>query len=208
MSELNGNGRAKHLGDSPFSSRSRVATQDDVLDASRAIFERVSKSLDSRLDQSEVAIAMRFSKALELETDKRLKSLEEAYSKRIEGAIEKAVQTERQGFQEMIKSLQKNHEEQIGFLKRAQEDALEQFKILLQNVPLHVHIPDSMITVQMPEAFSPVINLPPTIPPEVIVNIPEQKETVVNVEVPKRLLRKTFTYDNLGRPLEVIEQEI
>lgn len=85
------------------------------------------------------------------------------------------------------------------------------------NISLPEMAPIFSPNIQMPEGTAPIVNVAS---PNVEVNIPKQEPSIVNVSVPemkapdvivnvpkRSLVRKSFTYSEDGRPLEVIEKE-
>ncbi len=90
------------------------------------------------------------------------------------------------------------------------------------NVP-EMKVPDVIVNVPQQEAPTVnvtvpevVVNLPASLPAEVVVNVPETvvnlpemraPDVVVNVPPPRRL-KKTISYDEVGRPSEIVEEEV
>lgn len=74
---------------------------------------------------------------------------------------------------------------------------------------IHVNVPRQDTPVVNVAAPNVTIDVPKQEAPTVNVNVPEQKPADVQVSVPPpRLVKKTFAYDEQGRPTTVTEEEI
>ncbi len=183
----------------------------DSLDAiGRAYHQKFMEVRDelvttARLSSDDAAIiAGRVTKSLGEGYDKSLSEL----SKRLESVAERADYNAKALHNQMTKEL----DGKIDQLKKSYEAGVSQVKTLLELLrenPAVINVQASPVAVQN--------TLPP---PEIHVNVPEQPTPVVNVtpelkaadvvvNVPATPPRKkTFLYDEMGRPLEVREEDI
>ncbi len=171
-------------------------TQGDLLYASKAIHDEIKSSVDARLADVETELVLRLGK-----------SLDQRISKVIAEVVAKS-----------LANLEKKHQEGIGFLKQAFDNAIS----CVHDVVQALQIPSPQVMVTVPESKPPdvIVNLPeakqtpyeiilPDMQPSFNVNVPQQKsaDVVVNVPPPRRL-KKSILYNNAGQPIETLEEEV
>lgn len=171
-----------------------MATQDDVLSATRAVRDHFRKSLDDRLEKqmgvmNEVAARkMVEHEARYLEQVAEIKSL---YEGRLEQ--ERSFYHERlDNLQKSLEQIESTYRDRFDAFQQAREEMLGEIKELLQSFPV------PQVSVNVPEQKSA----------DIVVNVPQQQAPIVNVHAPRpRLISKSILYDEHGRPQTITERE-
>lgn len=162
----------------------------------------VKRLLESRLEGMETEALIRLGKGIDgrvmktLESclEKRLDSMDRVYRDRM-SLLEKA-------YSQSLSSLQQQHEDRLNIIQQSTEASMQRLELLLSNLQM----PPAVVHVDAAEVV-----LPQQLPAEVVVNVSpaevKSADVVVNVP-PPRLTRKSFTYDDLGRPETILDQEV
>ncbi len=171
-------------------------TQGDLLYASKAIHDEIKSSVDARLADVETELVLRLGK-----------SLDQRISKVIADVVAKS-----------LADLEKKHQEAVGFLKQAFNDALSCVHDVVQALQIPspqvlVTVPESKppdVFVQVPEAKqTPYEIILPNMQPNFSVNVPQQKSADVVVNVPPaRRHKKTHSYNQAGQVVETLDEEL
>ncbi len=182
------------------SSEARVkALVETRLDSVRDLIGAVGSKGDG---EAGIDIAVRVTKMLEQRFDKsvanldsRTKELTVKLASVMDDAERKAVIREQvlvKSYEEKLERMSKGYEAGVEQLK----SILDGFRIPAPQVTFSPEIKPSDVNVMVPQQPAPVVNVE-TKPPDVHVTVP-----------PTPLRKKTFSYDDMGRPLEVTEREI
>lgn len=169
---------------------------------------RFGKGIDSHVGKALNDAVSKQTDLLETHYQKRLDVIQkshEEYMGRVavlEGVTEKRLEV-----------MEKTYTEKASFMQESYKASMQRLELLLSNLqiqppPINVNVPQQLpaeVTVNIPEA---VVNV--TVPEQsVTVNVPQQQPPNVEVNVPPpRLTEKRFTYDDVGRPDTIREQEI
>lgn len=177
--------------------RKPLATQDDILQAGKAIHDKMLMEMDDKFQVTESEIGMRLGKVLDTRLDKAI-------------SIE---------FNKRLNEIESKYQDKINILQRMVEQTLGQMRDFIQAI----QIPAPVISVNIPDQQTPVVNvslpemsitlpemsvqLPQTLAPEVIVNIPEYKMQDIVVNIPeKKKTTKHIAYDEYSRPVIISEE--
>lgn len=201
------------------------ATRGDLLEAGKAIHDKLHDGLDKRTKQLQQETLLQTGQVLAKslgevkgDLDKLTKDLEgekadrhqnvAALRKEMSDRLEALEKMFAEGFSKMVEAIKSLPTPTVGV-------TIPENAILVQQVPSHVdvHLPEMSPNISLPE-MAPVVNVPELHPtfhmPQLspVFQVPEQ-QSVINVNVPKpRRVTKSFQYDQNGRPLSVTESEI
>lgn len=114
-------------------------------------------------------------------------------------------------FQKQLVALETWVRENIASIKEIHTQGMESLKGILQSLPApvaNVYNEREVINVHVPESPPAQVTVKSAESP-VIVNVPEQPPAQITVQIPEaKPRRKTFTYDDSGRPHEVWERVV
>lgn len=178
----------------------KLVTQKHLLASSKAIYDKLNKSLDDKTVAMEMDIGSRM-----------LKVLEERFEKAVDEHLNKALREAREVYNKELSLVKTEHQRQINFLKQSQKESLDRIEKLISALKIPhpeivVNVPRQEtphVNVNVPKQDAPVINVPASI---VEVNVPEQAAPVVNFNAPSRKTTKNIQYDDYGRPVKIEEE--
>lgn len=114
-------------------------------------------------------------------------------------------------FQKQLNDLEMWVRENISSIKETYAQGMDSLKGILQSLPApvaNVYNEREVINVHIPEQPPAQITVKAADSP-ITVNVPEQPPAQVVVQPsPARPMRKHITYDDVGRPVEIVEQEV
>lgn len=153
----------------------------------------IGRETDDRLKILETDFSVRVGKSLALDYDTKIKALDDNFNKRLEVEVSKRLQEIEEGHNKRLETLQKSYEEKMGFIQSAYESGMKQIASLLEKLSIPApsiinQIPPAIpadVIVNIPEQPAPILNLPAAIPADVIVNIPEQSKLQPIFQVPE-----------------------
>lgn len=192
-----------------------LATRKDVIDATKAIYDEVKDLNKGLLRDNEDSIVLRVCKAVDAEYEKRFAELRKQMVKNFEEVKSHLVaefksQTEQyitktmelQGSYaaglEYVKSLLAALPEAIVKSAPVVNFHVPENAILVKQLPSQVVVTEKAFNLQLEQAPAPVVNVSvPEVRPEVTVSVPQ-----------RRLVRKSLSYDEYGRPVQIDEQEV
>ncbi len=213
---------------SPFAAKEEdfPVTTKEVMQVARAVHDEAKSLVQREITGLKSFVASRFgdleSEAV-LQLGKRLdgyvtKALEDGLKKHADylnaeytdrwQQMQKSYADQTDEISRQVKAMEQSYQDRLSFVQQAVDASMQRLENLLMNLQLPVpvvHVDAAVVNVPAPivnvEEKSVTVNLPAP-----IVNV-EEKAVTVNVP-PPRLTRKSFTYDDLGRPDEIREQEM
>ncbi len=206
------------------------AVYDEVLDSLGVKFKSIETNVTSNVtDLLEKEI--RVFRIFEKEIEKHLQKMEE----RFEAKVKTLVEAQQEGWKQIVEVLRSLPVPQVTLeaskvevnvpkqdtpkievtVEAAKVEIPEMKPVFNVNVP---ELAQPTINVQVPKQDAPQItveaskvevNVPKQDTPTINIQVPEQEAPKIEVTVPARkLVKKTFQYDQQGRPSQVIEEEV
>lgn len=190
-------------------------SRDDLFTSIKAVRDWTRKNLDENNRDVEARITLSIGRELEKQFGERLEEIEERLAERMDAIVRECreqVSTLRHIYEDSIKQMM----ELVKSLPIPKVDVtVPENAIVVRNEPSNVNLtlpeqPVPHVTVNVESAPPPdvIVKVPEQKAPEVTVNVPQQKAPEVKVEIPQpRLVQKTITYDEYGRPETITEEE-
>lgn len=185
-----------------FNEERKLVTQKHLLSSSKAIYDKLNKALDDKAVAIEMDVGARM-----------LKVLESRFEKSLSEYVQKALKEAEERHTKELTLLKTEHQRQLSFLKKSQEDGLQRIEKLISalRIPapeIIVQVPEQKlpapsVTVNVPEQAAPTINVPASI---VEVKVPEQPAPVVNFNAPSKKTTKNIQYNEYGLPIKIEEE--
>ena len=194
------------------------ATQDDVLQATKAVHDRLEGQLSNRFAKQ----MDRFDKQLEVELESLRshlrKELEEEYERRLARGLAESERrhvemmeqvkamyhdffvrerTEQDGRLEQVKAL---YQDRFDAFQQAREEMMTELKDFLKSWPT--------FNVTIPEQSPPIVNVHPAEMPAPVFQVPSSPAPEIRVDARPRLVSKSIAYDDMGRPQTIVEKEV